>query len=164
MRSFIIHYVTDQLLHSTLIYLYIHSVFWCSFCAILKGLWFSCKRLFQQCQMIPPVTNFISCVFWHQISASADSPAARPSPSQSSSQPAQQTQQTDSLWQTPRASAQGQWWCLTWRQCFASPTRGESLRRGHGAYSRCYWLVWKLWREKKRLGNNIVSFNRSWWK
>lgn len=96
------------------------------------------------CHITWHVSNFISCVSWYELSLSADSPAARPSPSQSSSQPARQIRQTDSWWQTPRASARGRWWCSTWRQCCVSPTRGESPRRGHGVYSRCCWLVQKL--------------------
>lgn len=78
-----------------------------------------------------------------------DSPVAQPSPSQSSSQPKQQTQQIDSWWHTPRAWARGQWWCSTWRKCCVSPTTGESQRRGHGVYSRCCWLVQKLQRRQR---------------
>lgn len=87
-----------------------------------------------------------------------DSPAVRPSPSRSSSQPTQQIRQTGSWWQTPPAWARGRWLCSTWRQCCVSPTSGESPRRGHGVYSRCCWLVQKLQEDRgERLGNNTVG-------
>lgn len=110
------------------------------------GSWLQKRRGYHNsvCHITCCVLNFISCVSRHQLSPPVDSPAVQPSPSLSSSQPAQQTRQIDSWWHTPRAWARGRLWCSTWRRCCVSPTRGESPRRGHGVYSRCCWLVQKL--------------------
>lgn len=108
--------------------------------------------------------HFLRFVFWTlaftpQHTPYKDLPAARPSPSRSSSQPAQRTRQTGFWWQTPRAWARGRWWCWTWRRRCVSPTSGESPRRGDGVYSRCCcWRVQTLQSGQEGRGYKIMQW------